>query len=96
MGRGYGYGGNYVSGNGGQKLLGFAALCFVYPIFCLILWILKVSTPAKTTFIDGGEIDNTPSYWIANTAYDHLISPAVLTVSLALGVFFVWLYNKTK
>ena len=43
IGIGYGYGGKYGGVNGGQKILGSVVLCFVYPLFCLILWILSLN-----------------------------------------------------
>jgi hypothetical protein len=78
---------NFYGGTGG--------LFLVYPVICLVLYILFTSTPSTTEFM-GQEVSNGFAHWLANTAYSNLVNAKAVVVCLLASAALFTAMKKSK
>jgi len=95
MSRGYSSRRSYDrNGGSNQFFAGLAALASLYPFYCLIIWILKLTTPDKIDFINDTQISNSLNKSLANWLYSNTIDAKVLVVCFIVIVACVYIHKK--
>lgn len=80
--------------DGNQFFAGLAALLSLYPLYCLIIWVLKLTAPDKIDFMYDTKIDNSLNKGLANWLFDNTVDITLLVGSLVIIGVFIYVHRK--
>ncbi|QWU14375.1 hypothetical protein SAMN04487895_101681 [Paenibacillus sophorae] len=78
-----------------DQKIALGALALVYPLICLIIYGLKVTTPEKQEFL-GGQVDMSLQQGFANWLFNHLVSFPLVAICIIVSVGIFYFSSKSK
>jgi hypothetical protein len=84
------------SGSNNQFFAGIAALLSLYLLYCLVIWVTKLSTPDTIPFMYDSEIDNSLNKSLINWLYDKTVSLKAVVVCIFSIAGCVYIHRKLQ